>query len=246
VSGSEFPPEVLERLRAVTAKRPRTVIDHLLAHGYITSEELERDYGYAHPPRAIRDVREQGIPIERYPVKNAIGRTIAAYRFADLSQIVAGKLGGRKVAPKAFKVVLLKLYGGRCAICRTPYEERYIQVDHRIPYEVSPEADSGIWNPEEFQPLCGSCNRSKSWSCEHCENWTTIHDPSLCATCYWASPEEYDHVALRQERRLDLVWSGEDTGAYERVKLSAGEQGQEVAQFVKAFLDKNIKRDREE
>lgn len=45
----------------VTAKRPRTVIDHILKHGYVTTEELKEQYGYDHPPRAARDVREQGI-----------------------------------------------------------------------------------------------------------------------------------------------------------------------------------------
>ena len=42
----------------------RTVIDHLFEFGSINTEELQELYGYTHPPRAIRDVREAGIPIE--------------------------------------------------------------------------------------------------------------------------------------------------------------------------------------
>jgi hypothetical protein len=51
----------------VTAKRPKTVIGHILKHGQITTEELKNLYGYNHPPRAARDVKEHGIPIERVP-----------------------------------------------------------------------------------------------------------------------------------------------------------------------------------
>ena len=55
----ELPKEFLDRLKAVTAKRAKTVIDHILKHGYITTEQLSDEYGYDHPPRAARDVREQ-------------------------------------------------------------------------------------------------------------------------------------------------------------------------------------------
>lgn len=65
---TDLPDEFIERCRAVTAKRPRIVIEHILTHGYITTEELKEQYGYNHPPRAARDVREQGIPLETFRV----------------------------------------------------------------------------------------------------------------------------------------------------------------------------------
>ena len=37
----EYPKEFLDLLESVTAKRPRTVIQHILKHGFITSQELE-------------------------------------------------------------------------------------------------------------------------------------------------------------------------------------------------------------
>ena len=40
----EYPKEFLELLESVTAKRPRTVIQHILEHGYITSQELKDTY----------------------------------------------------------------------------------------------------------------------------------------------------------------------------------------------------------
>ena len=58
----DYPEWFLDLCRSVTAKRPKTVIDHILEHGHITTEELKDEYGYDHPPRAARDVRELGFP----------------------------------------------------------------------------------------------------------------------------------------------------------------------------------------
>lgn len=55
------------------------VIDHIIAHGFITTEDLQK-YGYNHPPRAARDVREAGIPLETFFVESSDGQRIAAYR----------------------------------------------------------------------------------------------------------------------------------------------------------------------
>ena len=68
---TEYPKEFLDLLESVTAKRPRTVIQHILKNGYITSEELKDVYGYNHPPRAVRDVREYGIPLVTYRVQGS-------------------------------------------------------------------------------------------------------------------------------------------------------------------------------
>lgn len=71
---SDYPKEFLNLLELVKAKRPKTVIQHILEHGYITSQELKDIYGYNHPPRAVRDVREYGIPLETYRVQGSDGR----------------------------------------------------------------------------------------------------------------------------------------------------------------------------
>ncbi len=62
-----FSPRILEMCAAVTAKRARAVIDHILAHGSVSTDDLQ-DMGYTHPPRAARDVREQGIPLDTLKV----------------------------------------------------------------------------------------------------------------------------------------------------------------------------------
>ena len=135
----KYSKKILEKLNAVTAKRPLIVIQHILKHGYVTTEEIENLYGYKHPPRAVRDVREQGIPIEKYSVKSSEGRSIAAYKFGDLTRIGdnTSKVKGRTTLSKALKAALIEKYGAKCFIYAQPMEERFLQVDHRIPYEIS-------------------------------------------------------------------------------------------------------------
>lgn len=229
--------EQLENLRAVTARRPRQVIEHLIAHGQITTEELRDVYGYNHPPRAARDVRDQGIPLETTRVRGTDGRSITAYRFGDLDQIRRGRLGGRKAAPKEFKEELIELFGGCCAICNYEYEGRYLQVDHRIPYDLLDTADTGEWSLDEFMPLCPTDNRAKSWSCENCSNMLEIRDPALCASCYWASPEEYSHIALIEERRLSLVWRDEEVPEYEKLVQLAETRGVTPGELAKELIE---------
>ena len=66
MSEPKLPPEFVELCKAVTAKRPKMVIDHILKHGFITTQDLKDTYGYNHPPRAVRDVKEHGIPNDFY------------------------------------------------------------------------------------------------------------------------------------------------------------------------------------
>ncbi len=231
----ELPKEFVNRLRAITAKRPKTVIDHILRYGYVTTEDLNHKYGYDHPPRAARDVREQGIPLETFYVRGAHGRKIGAYKFGDPSQAKGNRFRGRKTWPKMFKQLLVKRYGSFCGICLTKYESRYLQIDHRVPYEVAGDAQAEL-DPAEFMLVCGSCNRAKSWSCEHCQNCLVDHEVNVCESCYWATPGSYTHVALRFIRRLDIVWSEEEVLKYDRLVEISNKNGQRLSDFVKDVL----------
>jgi 5-methylcytosine-specific restriction endonuclease McrA len=166
-------------------------------------------------------VREQGIPLETFRISNSQGKSIGAYRFADPSKIRSGTLSGRKVFPKEFKQSLVQDRGCKCGVCVTEYEARYLQVDHRVPYEVGGEG-SAKSSPNDFQLLCGSCNRAKSWSCEHCANWISDKKVKVCLSCYWANPEDYRHVALRPIRRLDVTWTGDETREFDQLAKKHG------------------------
>lgn len=237
---SDLPKELLERCRAVMAKRPKTVIDHILAHGFITTEELKDQYGYNHPPRAVRDVREHGIPLETFRVTGADGRKIAAYRFGDWQSVSVRKLAGRTGLSKKLKDALIARYGCQCFIYREVMDERDLQIDHRVPYEV--DGDGQALDTEDFMLLSASANRAKSWSCEHCENWNSSKDRQVCLSCYWAFPEHYTHVAGRPIRRIDLVWQGDEVAVYEKLQAAARELGKEVPEFVKEVLARELGR----
>jgi hypothetical protein len=235
----KYPKEFLELCASVTGKRPKTVIDHILKHGHITTEELKNKYGYDHPPRAARDVRELGIQLETFRVQSASERKIAAYRFADTTKKQFRRFSGRTGLSKKIKEELIQKYGCRCFIYLEKMEAADLQIDHRVPYEVAGESDE--LKVEDFMLLCGSANRAKSWSCEHCENWKNIKDKSICLSCYWAFPENYQHVAMRQIRRIDLIWQGKEVKQYDQLKSDAVKSGFEIPQFVKNVLAKALK-----
>jgi len=211
----KLPKAFLAKLKAVTKKRPKTVIDHILKHGFVTTEELKQ-MGYEHAPRAARDVRELGIPLETFRVKDSNGRSIAAYRFGDpsKSEDKIAKTAGRTMLSKALKKALIEKYGSKCFIYLQPMEERLLQVDHRIPYEIGGEQNEH--DIECFMLLCPSANRAKSWTCEHCPNWEQ-KDPDYCLKCFWAHPEDYTHVAGNEQRQIILTFTGDEIEDY--VKL---------------------------
>ncbi|MGA9994125.1 MAG: hypothetical protein WBP93_01870 [Pyrinomonadaceae bacterium] len=236
----DLPEEFLRLCGSVKSKRPRTVIEHIIEHGFITTEELKNKYGYNHPPRAARDVREQGIPLETFRIVASDKRSIAAYRFADLSKVRADKLSGRTVISKAFKQKLIEHYSSKCAIHNDLLDERYLQVDHRVPFLVAGDVPSSERNVNDYMLLCGSANRAKSWSCEHCVNGLELKDEAICKTCYWASPEEYSHIAMQDIRRVDIIWSGEEVEEYDRLKRRTEELHQDVPSYVKEIIKKYV------
>lgn len=140
MTAPKFPAYFLELLEGVQQKRARTVIDHILKHGQITTQEIKDTYGYNHPPRAARDVREHGIPLETFKVTGADGRHIAAYRFGDPALARRGVLYGRTAFGSSLKAALVERFGARCHLYCTSFPERELQIDHRIPFEIAGDA----------------------------------------------------------------------------------------------------------
>jgi 5-methylcytosine-specific restriction endonuclease McrA len=237
----KYPKEFLLLAQSITNKRAKIVIDHMLKHGFITTEDLEKTYGYNHPPRAARDVREAGIPLETYKIKSTDGKSIAAYRFGDLTKILNNRSEGRQVFSKVFKKSLYDTNDGHCNICNGKFEERYLQIDHRIPYEIGGDSEIFQQNSNDYMLLCASCNRAKSWSCEHCENRIDSKDIEICLRCYWGHPENYDHITLEKIRRLELIWQGDDITIFELLKKESEKGEIALPDYVKSLLIKHLK-----
>ena len=234
----KFPKSFLDKLNAVTDKRPKTVIQHILKHGYVTTEELEQLYGYKHAPRAARDVRELGIPLETFRVKSSDGhRTIGAYRFGDpeLAENAVSKVAGRTALSKALKKALIDKFGAKCFIYLQPMDEKLLQVDHRIPYEIGGEQDEN--DLDCFMLLSPSANRAKSWTCEHCPNWES-KDAEFCVKCFWAHPENYTHIAGKEQRQIIITFTGDEIEDYNNLISMVGiEKAEET---IKDMIDKFI------
>jgi hypothetical protein len=234
-------PRILALCEQVTAKRARAVIDHILAHGSVTNDDLS-EMGYTHPPRAIRDVRELGIPIITGSAVSAkTGRRMGSYTFGNPDEIKAGRIDGRRAFSKAFKAELIDRYGARDTITGEALEERYLQIDHRVPYQVAGDDAGSSLDVEDFMLLDASSQRAKSWSCEHCDNWLKILDPLICAECFWAFPEDHRHVAMKQKRRADVTWQGDETAEFDRLKTMAEANGITPADLIKRFVRAGLK-----
>ncbi|MEQ9553805.1 MAG: hypothetical protein RIM23_29825 [Coleofasciculus sp. G3-WIS-01] len=149
-NSQQLPDDFIKICQSVTAKRPRAVIDHIMQYGFVTTEELKETYGYNHPPRAARDVRELGIPLKTFRVTGSDGRKIAAYKFGDISNVRFSRVSGRT---------------------------------------------------------------------------------GLILRC-----------DMRQVRRLDLLWQGDEIDIYERLKQQAIKLDKEIPEFVKEIIEKELRR----
>ena len=152
----------------------------------------------------------------------------------DLVNIQNGKLSGRRTFSKAFKKTLYDNSEGKCIVCSGYFESRYLQIDHKIPYEISGEKVEV--NIKDYMLLCNSCNRAKSWTCEHCINWLKEKSEKVCNKCYWANPENYIHIALREIRRLDILWDENEVIIYEKLKKEASKNKYTIPEFVKKII----------
>lgn len=230
--------KILNRLNAITDKRPSTVIQHIIKHGYITTEELASKYGYEHAPRAARDVRERGVNLVTYRVKSSDGRSIAAYKFGDPVFVdnKISKVGGRTALSLALKKALIDKYGAVCFVYLRPMEERLLQIDHRVPYEIGGEQTDNI---DCYMLLSPSANRAKSWTCEHCPNWT-IKDIEFCSNCFWAHPENYSHIAGREERQIVITFSDNEIEDYNQLISLVGKEKAEdkIKELISDYIKK--------
>lgn len=228
----------LSKLNSITGKRPSTVIQHIIKNGFITTEELTNDYGYEHPPRAARDVRERGVNLVTYNVKSSDGRTIAAYKFGDPVFIdnKVSKVAGRTALSNALKKALVDKFGAICFVYLQPMDERLLQIDHRIPYEIGGEQDDNI---DCYMLLSPSANRAKSWTCEHCPNWTQ-KDIDFCSNCFWAHPENYTHIAGKEERQIIITFTDNEIEDYNRLIELVGQERAEST--IKDLITNYVKK----
>jgi hypothetical protein len=225
-----IPADTRALIELVTNKRARFLLDGIVERGLVSTEEIS-NAGYDHPPRAAQDVRDLGFPLKTVKVKHSNGRSIAAYTL-DLERLQKTGMAGRRSLSKKDRQKFIAGAGGRCQVCSSTLN---LQVDHRVPYQVSGESQgAGL---DVFQVLCGPCNRKKSWACEHCPNFLRTKEAEVCRTCYWSGSDAYTHVAMVEERRTDLIWVGKpETDVADKLSREAKTVGKTATEYIKEIL----------
>jgi 5-methylcytosine-specific restriction endonuclease McrA len=225
VASADYSPEFVAWVLAQKmSKRAVRARDILLERGTVTTADLNA-LGYDHPPRAIGDLKDAGITLVREMV-TVDGRRMAQYRLLDT---LGGDEAIRRQLPKKFREALYDAHDHQCAVCGGRFTARELQTDHRIPFRIAGDPDT--LDTAAFMPICGSDNRAKSWTCEHCVNWTK-RDPEMCRDCYWASPDDYRHIAGEPERRLVVALRGPDVRLFDHISAQAQDRGVSVGEWV--------------
>ncbi len=227
----ELPPEFVARIKNVTNKRARLVLDRIAEKGSVTTEEL-RELGYDDPRHARMDVIDLGFPMASKRVKNRDGKkSIAEYSFNLMGKLGEKGKAGRLALPKKQRDAIIAKAGSKCELCGATHD---LQIDHRVPYQVAGESLKNDPNP--YMALDGSCNRRKSWACEHCKNFTEGTEVEVCKQCYWANPEEQKHVAMQPIRRAEVVWQGENCKAFDEFQAKCKREGTTLAEGLKKLI----------
>jgi len=114
-------------------------------------------------------------------------------------------------------------------------DENLLQVDHRVPYEVAGEQNDP--DAEHYMLLSPSANRAKSWTCEHCDNWER-KDGEFCVKCFWAYPEDYEHIAGKQQRVIYILFTGDEVDDYKKlVEVTGVDDAQSlIKSLIKDYL----------
>lgn len=220
-----YSPEFVEWARKQEMSlRARKALDFLLERGDVTTGDLKAA-GYDHPPRAVRDLKDAGFVVVGKLV-TVDGVRMSRYTLVDS---MTENFAQRKPIPNASRQKLFKDHGYRCAVCGGVFIMRMLQVDHRVPFHVG--GDPEIFDMKDFMPLCGSDNRAKSMSCETCPNWE-LRNIETCMTCYWHDPENYQHVATVDERRLTITARGEHVATMDTLKAEADTAGVTLGELV--------------
>ncbi len=237
-SWQEYPVAFYERLAGLS-RRARFVAWRIFEDGSVSTRVLQGN-GYDHPPRARKDLTDHGIRVLSSRGRDEeTGRVMAIYSFAPPEEVLTAEQAGRTALPRDFVRRVAEDADHQCALCSGRFEDRFLQADHRVPYAIAGDALDAPLDPARFMAVGRSCNRAKSWTCEHCPNWP-VQDAAVCATCYWAAPEGYEHIATEPARRLDLVWRGDETADFDMLRSLAERMGEPLPGYVRAVLARHL------
>ena len=108
-------------------------------------------------------------------------------------------------------------------------------MDHRVPFEVGGDPDELLI--KDWMLLSGSANMNKKQACSECDNMAK-RDVKLCKSCYWASPEKYNHVSGVKQQVVTMLFRGEeDAVMIDSLTKLAKEDDTSVNEIIKRILN---------
>lgn len=220
------------------SRRARKVLEMLIeTEDEVTTLEMQA-VGLGDPASAIRDLKDKGIRMTKRTL-TVEGRRTASYWILTAEEAGSSdRLEGRTAIPVAFRRELFEAWDSQCAICLTKFPTRLLQPDHRVPFRVAGEVDA--FRVEDFMPLCGSHNRQKSFECERCPNYE-VGDLAVCNSCYWASPEGYEHVATLPQRNVSITFRSEvEVALFNEMGVLADEADLSLPDWIKRSVREQI------
>ena len=63
----------------------------------------------------------------------------------------------------------------------------------------------------------------------------------ICQNCYWAFPDNYRHIAMREARRADILWTGAEVESYEKLKRRTLQLQRNIPGYVKEIIEQHLK-----
>ena len=224
--------------------RARAAADLLIEKGTITKFDFEeKGINPAVGPRAVMDLKDHGIPIEKPGRVNVpqAKRAVAQYKLGKVANLRPKEKYGRLVPPTNLKRRLIEVSGSYCVYCGQRFPEKSLQIDHKLPVKYFGELPSEeIANLDNYQLVCGHCNRIKAEAInrECTKTCFKTHDMNIIKSCYWYDPTNYTHVCGKRERRLSLMFVGEETKLYDKLVKVARKENKTAQEVIKELITK--------
>ena len=75
---------------------------------------------------------------------------------------------------------------------------------------------------------------------KHCHNWT-VKDAQFCQNCFWAHPENYSHIAGKEERQIIITFTDNEIDDYNHLISIVGQE--QAENKIKELISEYIKED---
>lgn len=219
--------------------RAKAAADLLMEKGVITKYDFEETHvPVSQAPRAIRDLKDHGIPIEtlrKISVPQAKTK-VNRYTLGSIDNINTSMRYGRMYDPTGMKEKLAKLHGDVCVFCGKKLTAKDRELDHKLPVNIFGDLSPvERLNPDNYQLVCRGCNRLKREATSHGAFDDQREGMDIVKQNYW-----YDPVQYRKNRddRLYahnvIVWNtSKDIQAYKQISQYAKDSSKSFQEALK-------------